>query len=158
LPQFSIEVKKIKLFSINPDNDMTESLLRRHHLPNGLTLEFHDLSRPMAGDRWQVVLEVRLPISVSAATLPPDLADRAQEVSAALGPEIVFRQQEVHYFIDRQEVPALLQEMQTRLWEGLQDYLGHPDFIGRYLRKKFAEYQARQPQRKAPIRAEPLPR
>ena len=56
---------------------------------------------------------------------------------AALGPEIVFTQQEVHHFIDTREVPALLQEVETRLWEGLKGYLGHPDFVGRYLRKKF---------------------
>ena len=87
----------------------------------------------------QVILEVRLPIAVSTATLSPDLADRSEEVFSALGPEIVFAQREVHYFIDAKEVPALLHEMQTRLWEGLKDYLGHPDFIGRYLRKKFAE-------------------
>ena len=121
---------------------MTESLLLRRSLPNGLILEFHDLSRPMAGDRWQVILEVRLPIAVSAATLPPDLAERAQEVIAALGQEIVFTQQEVHHFIDGREVPTLLDEMQTRLWEGLKDYLGHPDFVGRYLRKKFTERQS----------------
>ena len=120
---------------------MMETLLRRRPLLNGLTLEFYDLSRPMAGDRWQVVLEVRLPVTVSAATLPPDLADRDQEVVAALGPEIVFSQQEVHYFIDHREVPALLQEIESRLWEGLQGYLGHPEFAGRYLRKKFAERQ-----------------
>ncbi len=120
---------------------MTESLLTSRPLGNGLSLEFHDLSRPMAGDRWQVILEVRLPIAVSAAALPPDLAGRSEEVIAALGPEIVFTQQEVHYFIDRKEVPALLQEMESRLFEGLKDYLGHPGFVGSYLRKKFAEHQ-----------------
>jgi len=118
---------------------MTETLLQRRALPNGLILEFHDLSRPMAGDRWQVVLEARLPLAVSAATLPPDLADRAPEVISALGPEIVFIQQEVHNFIDAREVPSLLQEIQSRLWEGLKGYLGHPDFAWRYLQKKFAE-------------------
>lgn len=123
---------------------MTESLLLSRLLPNGLTLEFFDLSRPMAGDRWQVILEVRLPIAVSAATLPPDLADRSEEVIGALGPKIVFAQREVHYFIDAKEVPALLQEIQTRLWEGLKDYLGHPNFIGHYLRKKICRATARQ--------------
>ena len=122
---------------------MKQSLLLRRPLPNGLTLEFHDLSRPMAGDRWQVILEVRLPISVSPATLPPELVDQAREVSAALGPEVIFTQQEVHHFIDGKEVPALLEQMQTRLWDGLQNYLGHPDFVGRYLRQKFAEHQKR---------------
>jgi hypothetical protein len=123
---------------------MTERLLLRQPLANGLIMEFHDLSRQMAADRWQVVLEVRLSIPVSAATLPPDLADRALEVIAALGPEILFSQQEVHHFIDVRKVPALLQEMQKRLLEGLEAYLGHADFAGRYLRKKFAEHQERQ--------------
>ncbi len=123
---------------------MTDKLLQRQALANGLIMEFHDLSQPMAGDRWQVVLEMRLAIPVNAATLPPDLADRAPEVSAALGPEIFFSQQEVHYFIDIHKVPDLLQEMQTRLFKGLEDYLGHPDFAGRYLRKKFTEHQKRQ--------------
>jgi hypothetical protein len=123
---------------------MTGKLLLRQPLANGLTLELYDLSRPMAGDRWQVVLEVRVPIPVKAATLPPDLADRAPEVIAALGPEILFIQQEVHHFIDVREMPGLLQEMQTRLFKGLEGYLGHPDFAGRYLRKKFTEHQERQ--------------
>jgi hypothetical protein len=119
---------------------MTDTLLLRHPLANGLILEFHDLSKPMAGDRWQVILEVRLPIPVDATTLPSDLADRASEVSAALGPEIVFSQQEVHYFIDVHKVPDLLHEIQTRFLHGLESYLGHPDFAGRYIRKKFAEH------------------
>jgi hypothetical protein len=120
---------------------MTETLIQCRPLPNGLTLEFHNLSRPMAGDRWQVIVEVRVPITVSGATLPPDLASRASEVIAALGPEIAFTQQEVHHFIDNREVPGLQEKVQTRLWEGLKDYLGHPDFVARYLRKKFSEKQ-----------------
>ncbi|MEJ2071368.1 MAG: hypothetical protein P8X58_13355 [Syntrophobacterales bacterium] len=33
-----------------------------HPLNNGLTLEFWDYSRPIAGDRWFVLLEVRIAI------------------------------------------------------------------------------------------------
>jgi hypothetical protein len=125
---------------------MTETLLLRQTLPNGLILEFYDRSRPMAGDRWQVIIEVRLPIPVTAATLPPDLRARADEISTALGQEIFFIKQEMRHFIDIREVPAVLQEIQTRLWEGLKDYMGHPEFSGRYIRKKFAELQG-QPNR-----------
>ena len=123
---------------------MAERLLLRHSLPNGLILELYDCSRPMAGDRWQVVLEVRLPIPVSVASLPPDLANRAQEVIAALGPEIIFSQRELHHFIDARDVPGCLEEMQARLLEVLKGYLGHPDFAWRYIRRKFAEHQERQ--------------
>lgn len=127
---------------------MTETALFRQNLPNGLTLEFYDCSRPMAGDRWQVILEVRLPVPVTAATLPPDLRDRADEVLTALGPEIFFVKKEMRHFIDIREVPGALQEMQTRLWEGLKNYVGHPDFAGRYIHTKFAELQG-QPNRQS---------
>jgi hypothetical protein len=123
---------------------VTERLLLRQLLPNGLIMKFYDRSRPMAGDRWQVTLELRLPIPVSPANIPPELADRAQEVIEALGPEIIFTQQEVRYFIDAREVPACLEEMQTRLLEGLKGYLGHPEFAERYIRNKLAEHQKRQ--------------
>jgi hypothetical protein len=120
---------------------MTDTLLQRHPLANGLIMEFHDLSKPMAGGRWQVILEVRLPIPVDFTTISSDLADQAPLVIAALGPEIVFTQQEVHYFIDVQKVPDLLHEIQTRFIQGLEGYLGHPDFASRYIRKKFTEHQ-----------------
>ena len=97
----------------------------------------------MAGDRWQVILEVRLAVPVHAGNLPPDLADRAPEVAAALGPNVTFTQQEVHHCIDARQVPALLQDIETRLWDGLKDYLGHPDFTGRYLRKKICREAVR---------------
>ena len=123
---------------------VTKTLLLRQSLPNGLTLEVYNLSRPMAGDRWQVVLEVRVSIPVSEAVLPADLKGRAPEVIEALGPEVTFSQQEIHHFIDAREVSALLAEMQERLLDGLTAYLSHPDFAGRYLKKKFAEHQERE--------------
>jgi hypothetical protein len=53
-------------------------LLSRHALDNGLTLEHWDRSRPVAGDRWHVVLEASISISVTAATLPPELRPKAR--------------------------------------------------------------------------------
>jgi hypothetical protein len=120
---------------------MTETALLRQPLPHGLILEFFDRSRPMAGDRWQVILEVRLPVPVIAATLPPDLRDRIDEVITTLGQELIFTKQEIRHFIDFREFSAVLQEMQTRLWEGLRNYVSHPDFAGRFIWRKFAEHQ-----------------
>lgn len=122
---------------------VAERLLLRQSLPNGLVLEVYNRSQPMAGDRWQVVLEGHVFITVSEAVLPADLKERAQEVIATLGPEIVFIQQDIRHFIDVREVPAILQEMQERLLKDLGPYLGHADFAGRYIRKKFAEHQQR---------------
>jgi hypothetical protein len=121
-----------------------EKLLSRHPLDNGLILEFWDRSRPMAGDRWQVVLEARIAIPVGAATLPPDLKAQEAEISHALGAEIVFSQRDVRTFIAADEYPATLKEIEARLLTLAPSYLGHPEFPGRLIQKRFAEFQEKE--------------
>ena len=121
-----------------------EKLLSRHPLDNGLILEFWDLSRPMAGDRWLVVLEARIAIPVGAATLPPDLKAQEAEISRALGPEIVFSQRDERTFIAADEYPATLKEIEARLLTLAPSYLGHPEFPGRFIQKRFAEFQEKE--------------
>jgi hypothetical protein len=110
---------------------MTTGKLRlRHPLNNGLTLEVWDLSRPVAGDRWQVVLEARITVPVSPA-----------EVAAALGEQLVYSRRDARNFIDARQVAAVLQEMENRLLELAPGYLGHPDFAQGFIAKEFAAYQ-----------------
>jgi len=121
-----------------------EKLFSRHPLDNGLILEFWDLSRPMAGDRWLVVLEARLAIPVGAATLPSDLKGQEAEISRALGPEIIFAQRNERIFIAGDEYPATLKEIEARLLALAPSYLGHPEFAGRFIRKRFTEFQVKE--------------
>lgn len=123
-----------------------DKLLSRHTLNNGLVLEFWDLSRPMLGDRWQVVVEARLPITVAADTLPPELRPHLDQVIQALGPELNFTKQELRHFVDAQDMNGLLQEIEAQLLASLGNYLGHPEFAPRLIRKRFAEHQERQSQ------------
>jgi hypothetical protein len=118
-----------------------EKLLARHSLANGLCLEVWDRSRPVAGDRWRVVLEARIAVAVTPATLPPELLPEASAVRAALGAEVVFSRREERNFIAAGEVPALLKEMGSRLLALVPAYLGHPDFASLFIRKKYAEYR-----------------
>lgn len=123
---------------------ITEKLLSRHPLENGLTLEFWDLSRPMIGDRWIVTLEARLIIPVSAATLPADLQAQEADIVRALGTEIVHSQRDERNFVDTREMAANLKEIETRLLALAPSYFGHPEFAGRLIRKRFAEFQDKQ--------------
>jgi len=107
---------------------MARKLLSRQPLDNGLTLELWNLSRPVAGDRWQVVLEARVAIPLTDATRPRQLKENLPELRAALGPEVVFSQKEVRHFIANREVEGLLEEMASRLVSSLKSYLGHPEF------------------------------
>jgi hypothetical protein len=118
-------------------------LIARHPLNNGLTLEFWDHSRPVAGDRRYVHLETRIIIPVRADTLPPELKELADQVIEALGQEITFSQQEARNFIAASEAPALLQDMQDRILALAPGYFGHADFAARFIRRKYAEWQAR---------------
>jgi hypothetical protein len=116
-------------------------LLSRQSLSNGLFLEFWDLSRPLAGDRWQVVVEVRVPVPVTAAILPPDLQPQMAQIIAVLGEEPVFAKQEVRQFVAQGEVAALMVDLQAQLHSSLAAYLAHPEFSARFIRKKYADIQ-----------------
>jgi len=124
-----------------------EKLLSRHALNNGLVLEFWDLSRPVAGDRWQVVVEARVPLAVAADTLPPDLGPHLNQVIAVLGKNLVFTKQEVRNFIAVGQVADLLKRIEAQLLASLRGYLGHPEFAARLIRKRWAERQEKQGRR-----------
>ncbi len=119
----------------------SEKLLSRHTLKNGLLLEFWDLSRPMLGDRCQAVVEARVAVAVTADTLPAELRPQLGQVSAALGKEVVFSQQEVRTFVETGAAPGLLKLIEEQLLGSLQDYLGHPEFASRLIRKRYADRQ-----------------
>lgn len=115
-------------------------LLSRENLKNGLILEFWDQSRLLTGDRWQVAVEIRLPVAVTPETLPPELRSQGEQVRAALGAEVVFIKQEERIFVEAGEIPALLAQLQEQLRSSLAAYLAHPEFAPRFIRKKYAEH------------------
>lgn len=121
-----------------------ERLLSRHPLKNGLTLEFWDLSRQAAGDRWQVVCEARVVVPVIVAHLPPELQPKLAEVTGALGPEVTFAKQEVRNFVAEGEMVPLLQKMQSWLLRSLETYLSHREFALRFIARKFNDFKERQ--------------
>lgn len=123
---------------------ITEKLHSRHPLDNGLTLEFWDLSRPMAGDRWIITLELRITIPLNAANLPPDLVPQETDIVRSLGPEIVFSQRDERNFIDIKELEATENEMVARIMALASSYYGHPEFAGRLIRKRYTEFQEKQ--------------
>ncbi len=121
----------------------SEKLVSRHPLENGLVLEFWDLSRHTAGDRWQVTLEARIMVPVSADTLPLELKPQLAEVLAALGPEVKFSHKETRNFVDAARMPQLLQEMEAWILASVKHYVSHPEFGARFLRRQYQQHQER---------------
>ncbi|MFZ5453388.1 MAG: hypothetical protein ACOZF2_16135 [Thermodesulfobacteriota bacterium] len=118
-----------------------EKLLSRENLKNGLILEFWDRSRLLTGDRWQVAVEIRVPVAVTPENLPPELQSQGDKVNAALGEKVVFVKQEERIFVEAGEIPALVAQLQEQLRSSLAAYLGHPEFAPRFIRKKYADHQ-----------------
>jgi hypothetical protein len=116
-------------------------ILSQHTLENGLILEFWDLSRQVAGDRWQVVVEARVAVAVTPDNLPPDIRSQSKDIIKALGKEALFTKQEVRNFVPAEEMAGMLAEIEKQLFASLSAYLGHPEFAARFIRKKYADYQ-----------------
>jgi hypothetical protein len=121
-------------------------LMARHSLKNGLTLEFWDHSRPVAGERWVVVLETRIAIPVRADTLAPEMKTDAAQVVRALGEEVIFSQREERNFIAKSEVSVVLKDMQDRMIALAPAYFGHADFAAGFIGKTYAAYLAKRSQ------------
>jgi len=119
----------------------SERLISRHPLNNGLTLEFWDYSRPIAGDRWFVLLEVRIAIPIRLGNLPAELRGQIDQVKETLGDEIIFSQKNERNFIAATEAPIILKDMQDSFLDMAPRYFGHPDFAPRFIRGKFAQKQ-----------------
>jgi hypothetical protein len=115
--------------------------MSRHPLKNGLPLEFWDYSRPIAGDRRFVLLEVRIAIPIRPDTLPPELRGQVDQVREALGDEIIFSHKDERNFIAATEASKILKDMQDRFLAKAPGYFGHPDFAAGFIRGKFAEKQ-----------------
>jgi hypothetical protein len=118
-----------------------EKLVSRRLMDNGLTLELWDRSRPVAGDRWYVALEVRIAVPITKANLPPELTDQAGEVAGILGPNLIFSHLDERNFIAEGEVKDIINEMAERARELTPRYFGHPEFAPRIIRRKYAEYR-----------------
>jgi hypothetical protein len=111
---------------------MSERLLEKITLPNGLILEIWDTSRLMAGDRWLVSLLAKVEVTVLPEYFSPlDDGEQAyQDLVAAHGNSLVFTQEKVRPFVDEKEI----QDMLTRLCQR----------ASRYVLKKYGDLRDRQ--------------
>lgn len=118
---------------------MDETPIKKIELKNGLTLEFIDVSRKVAGDRYQIALQTRVTVPVEAKWFTekdpalPGLADIIKRV----GPTVAFEQKKVRNFVDEQEKPAVLKDIVAVAEDFGVRYLGHPDFPRKLILKRY---------------------
>ena len=125
---------------------MSERLIEKITLPNGLILELWDRSSHTAGDRWLVLLLAKIEVAVLPeyfSTL--DHGEEAyHDLVAAYGDPLVFTQEKVRHFVDEKKTEDVLTGLCRRLKETLITYLGSPKFASLFVLKKYGDLQDRQ--------------
>lgn len=125
---------------------MSERLIEKVTLPNGLILELWDNSRLMAGDRWLVSLMAKVEVPVLPeyfSTL--DHGEQAyRDLVDAHGDPLVFTQEKVRHFVDSSETKETIIGLCQRFKDNLIGYLGNPKFAPQYVLKKYGDLRDRQ--------------
>ena len=116
---------------------MEPTLIKEEKLDNGVTLRLFDASRKLAGDRWLVALTIHALVPVGENAAPP--VDAGPPVRQLLGDTITFEQKRERYFIDEQQKPAVLTRMLESFQAMTRDYLAHPGFPSRFIKKSYQD-------------------
>ncbi len=116
-----------------------EQPIRNIPLENGLTLQLMDLSRRVAGDRWNVRVKAAIGISVEDVLSKMKQTHRKEEIESVLGKEVVFEKEMIRNFIDERERQAVVDQLCRSFLENAMTYLSRQHFAERFLFKQYRE-------------------
>jgi len=124
----------------NGECKMEQSLIKTMELSNGLKLDFYDISRKLAGDRWYVGMIARIDIPLTDLLLTKLSNYSVKEIRNALGEAVSFQQKRERHYIDEGEKDALLHDLMDSFIKSTLNYFSHPDFPDKYVLKEFQAY------------------
>jgi len=124
---------------------MEQTLIKSIELSNGLKLDFYDISRKLAGDRWYVGLIARIDIPLIDSLLTNQHLSHysVEEIRNTLGESVRFQQKRERHYIDEREKDDLLNDLMDSFIKRTLNYLSLPDFPGKYILKEFQTYRKR---------------
>jgi hypothetical protein len=116
---------------------------KKIELSNGLKLNFYDISRKLAGDRWYVGVIARIDIQLIDSVLTNQHLSHysAEEIRNTIGESVRFQQKMERHYIDEREKDDLLKSLMDSFIKRTLNYLSHPDFPGKYVLKEFQAYR-----------------
>lgn len=122
---------------------MEQTFIKSIELSNGLKLDFYDISRKLAGDRWYVGLIARIDIPLIDSLLTNQHLSHysVEEISNTLGESVRFQQKRERHYIDEREKDDLLKDVMDSFIKRTLNYLSLPDFPGKYILKEFQTYR-----------------
>ena len=125
---------------------MEQTLIKTMELSNGLKLDFYDISRKLAGDRWYVgiIARIDIPLTDSLLTNQPLSNHSVTEIRNALGEVVRFQQKRERHYIDERKKDMLLLGLMDSFIKSTLNYFSHPEFPNKYVLKEFQAYLKRQ--------------
>jgi hypothetical protein len=120
---------------------MKEKLIKTIELKNGMTLNFYDASRRLAGDRWLISLIVRMEIPVVEALMNDEgkSMDSVDEIKKMLGEKVLFEQKRDRIFVRESEKQTVFEEVYNLFIDSVLGYLSNNAFPKQYVLKKYRE-------------------
>ena len=124
---------------------MEQTFIQTIELSNGLKLDFYDISRKLAGDRWYVglIAQIDIPLIDSLLTNQHLSQYSVEEIRNTLGESVCFQQKRERHYIDEREKDDLLNSLMDSFIKRTLNYLSLPDFPGKYVLKEFQAYRKR---------------
>ena len=124
---------------------MNDKLIKTIDLKNGLHLEFLDCSRKIAGDRWQVVMTVRLniPVKMLGPVNDDHLDLNVDKVMSMIGENVRFEQKKERNFVDENQKEDVFNDLIDSFFYNSIDYVSNPDFPKRYILRQYKEHLKR---------------
>ncbi len=118
---------------------MEQTSIKTIELSNGLKLDFFDISRKLAGDRWYVgvIAQIDIPLIDSYLSNQHLSHYSVEEIRNALGKSVRFQQKRERHYIDEREKNDLLNGLMDSFIKRTLNYLSHPEFPGKYVLKEF---------------------
>ena len=118
---------------------MAPRLMERRELPNGVTLEFWDESRRVAGDLWFVGVRAVVPVPLSDHQVNHISPEVMEFIRTEVGEHLCFQLREGKNFVAEGEVESLRDEFKRVFLRNSLPYLSRPDFPSRFLSRKIRE-------------------
>ena len=124
---------------------MKQTLINTIELSNGLKLDFYDISRKLAGDRWYVgvIAQIDTPLNDSLPAKQHLSHYSLEEIRNALGESVRFRQILECHYIDEREKDNLLSSLMDSFIKRTLTYLSRPEFPYKHVLKEFQAYRKR---------------
>lgn len=124
---------------------MEQTLIKTIELSNGLKLEFYDVSRKLAGDRWYVGIIARIDIPPIDSLLTNQRLSHYsfEEIRNTLGESVRFQQKRERHYIDEREKDDLLNSLMGSFIKRTFNYFSHADFPDKCVLKEFQTYRKR---------------